>query len=239
MIILLEVIPAKSVRDGVEGVAEIAAGDTFFNYLWSYGPCIMSMLLSGYQASVDLTIRSRQPLKAICTDHGAAHPSSICLNLVDRLLPGTLMTEIRSRSFVALSATAASLLASLLPIFSASLYTIKSTQLSSTNQLHLLDSFAPYLGKQDRVSQWGLIAPPLILAKNMSYPAFTYNDLVLPRLALQRPFPGNQTGKVPLPPTVLFNVTARIPALRPRLDCRFYDSSMVTFRVEYNSALLT
>ncbi|EAQ90282.1 hypothetical protein CHGG_02217 [Chaetomium globosum CBS 148.51] len=225
-IIVLEAVPQRAqVRDSVEGVAEITADDTFFNVVWSYGPAIVVLLLSSYQTSVDIITRSQQPLKAMCRQRGASHPSSVCLNLIDRLPPATLITEIRTGSLVALTATAASILASLLAVFSASLYSIKSIDLSSPNRVQLLDSFAPYLSREYEVSEWGLITAPLILTKNMSYPAFTYEKLVFPTLRLEHTFVGNQTGDPGLSLDAPFNVTTQIPAVQSRLNCRFYDSS--------------
>ncbi|KAH6637271.1 hypothetical protein F5144DRAFT_570097 [Chaetomium tenue] len=228
LIIVLEAVQQRArARDGVEGIAEITAGDTFFNYLWSYGPAIAVLLLSSYQTSLDFTMRSRQPLKSMCGQRGASHSSSVCLNMIDRLPPATLITEIRTGSVVALSATAASILASFLAVFSASLYSIKTIELSLPNRVQLLDSFAPYLGREYEVSEWGLVAAPLILTKNMSYPAFTYENLVFPTLGLEHPFAGNQTGDAGLPHALdaPFNVAAQIPGVQSRLNCRFYDSS--------------
>ncbi|GAB1313733.1 hypothetical protein MFIFM68171_03943 [Madurella fahalii] len=229
LITILEIFLRKSQRD--DGVAEIVASDTIFSYLWTFGPIIISLLLAGYQASVDFTVRSRQSLTNMCDSRGAPYHSSIGLNLIDRSLPALIVTEVRTKSITALCATVASLLASLLPVFSASLLTTKSTQLSSRNQLRLLNSFAPYLASNHNASDWGLVAAPLILTKNMSYTAFTYEDLVLPCLKLDLPFTGNGTSGASWSSDGSFNVAARVPALRPRLNCKFYDSSMVEARL--------
>jgi hypothetical protein len=226
VIIVLEMLLRKSQDE--DGVAEIVEGDTIFNYLWSTAPAILSLLLSSYQAEVDFIVRSREHLNAMCRSSGlgARHISSISLNLIDRSIPAILVTGIRTRRFSAISITTASLLASLLPVFSASLFTTKPTWLSSGNQLRPLDSFAPYLSPMHNMNDWSALVAQLILVKNMSYPAFTYGDLALPRLEMEHPFAGNGTG-VTNPSSGGFKIAARIPALRSRLQCHFYSSPTV------------
>lgn len=225
LIVVLETLLRRSQRS--DGLAEILDGDTVFNYLWSFGPAIISLLLAAYHTCVDFTVRSRQPLKNMCGRQGAPYASTVGLNLVDSSLPAIVVTEVKTRAFGPLCTTTASLLAAVLTVFSASLFSTKSTQLSSSNRLQLQDAFAPSLPLGYNTSDWGFIAAPLILTKNMSYPAFTYEDLVLPRLKLEVPFSGNGTGDMSRSSSNPFNVKATVPALRPRLDCRFYDPSFI------------
>jgi hypothetical protein len=228
LIVVLETLLRKS--QAGDGVAEIVEGETIFNYLWSISPTILSLLLSSYQAEVDFIVRSREHLNAMCSSPslGTRHISSISLNLIDRSIPGILVTGIRTRRFSAIFTTA-SLLASLLSVFSASIFTTKSTRLSSGNQLRPLDSFAPYLSPMHNMNDWSALVTQLILAKNMSYPAFTYGDLVLPRLEMEHPFAGNGTW-VTNSSSSEFKIAARMPALRSRLQCHFYSPPSVNIQ---------
>jgi hypothetical protein len=225
LIALLEVSLRKSQHSN--GLAEIAPGDTIFNYVWSFGPAIVSQALSDYHSSVDFVARTRQPLKNMSKQHGASYASTVGLELVDRSLPSSVIAAIKTKSFAPLCTTAAGLLAASLTVISASLFGTKSTQLSSNNQLRQLDSFTRHLETPYNCNDWGYIAGPLILTKNMSYSAFTYEDLVLPRLTLEQPFAGNGTLGTSPSSSTFFNVTAKVAALRARLECQFYDASMV------------
>ncbi|KAK4039487.1 hypothetical protein C8A01DRAFT_47053 [Parachaetomium inaequale] len=225
LIALLEVSLTKSRNSN--GLAEIVPGDTIFNYVWSFGPAIVSQGLSDYHTSVDFVARTRQPLKNMSKPNGASYASTVGMDLVDRSLPSSVIAAIKTKSFAPLCTTAAGLLAASLTVISASLFTTRSTQLSSNNQLRQLDSFTQHLATPYNCSDWGYIAGPLILTKNMSYSAFTYEDLVLPRLTLEQPFAGNGTLGTSPSSSTFFNVTAKVPVLRARLVCQFYEASMV------------
>jgi hypothetical protein len=231
LIIALERLLRKSQQSN--GLAEILDRDTVFNYLWSFGPAIISLLLAAYHTCVDFTVRSRQPLTNMCGQQGAPHASTVGMDLVDSSLPAIVVNEIRTGSPALLCITTASLLAAFLTVFSASLFSTRSTQLSSNNWLQLQDAFAPRLPSGYNTSEWGFIAGPLILTKNMSYPAFTYEDLVLPYLKLEAPFSGNRTGDTSESLSTSFNVKATIPALRPRLNCRFYEPSIIHSYIDH------
>lgn len=133
LITLLEVSLRESQHSN--GLAEIVPGDAIFNYVWSFGPAIVSQALSDYHACVDFVARTRQPLKNMSKPNGASYASTVGMDLVDRSLPSSVIAAIKTKSFAPLCITAAGLLTASLTVISASLFTTKSIQLTSNNQL--------------------------------------------------------------------------------------------------------
>ncbi|KAJ8132631.1 hypothetical protein O1611_g981 [Lasiodiplodia mahajangana] len=173
-----------------------------------------------YSASVDADTRSQSPLLRL--RRGVAF-EALSLDLIDRHVSTLIFEEIRSRCFESLASTLAVTITSLLTIFSASLFF--TSTLPAEAVVRLKASSLIYYQSNGAIGHPIATRPAsvaaMILLANASYPAFTYQDLAFPGLALDGALP-NQLAQS----RIVYNVT--IPAVRPDFrSCRIYDSSQI------------
>ncbi|KAI1159150.1 hypothetical protein F5B18DRAFT_664728 [Nemania serpens] len=206
VIATLEILLRKSEHNN--GIADTPAERSKYQ-LWTVFPGLLSALISMYSSSVDADTRSQSHLLQL--RRGVAF-EALSLDLVDRHASILILEEIRSRVFESLASTLAVATTSLLTIFSASLFF--STTLPTETHVQLKPTTTP--------NSAGVI----ILLKNASYPAFTYQDLAFPGLVLDGT-PSNHLAQS----GVVYNVT--VPAVRPSFTaCRLYNSSQIEVSVD-------
>ncbi|KAI0405028.1 hypothetical protein F4802DRAFT_211548 [Xylaria palmicola] len=209
VLIALEV----SLRNSENGLA-IASQSQAWNYLWQLVPAAILTLIRFYHSAVDFNIRALQPFHHM--KQGKESNLLAKLNLLDKSLPSIIGTEVHSGSFAPLSTTVSRFIASFLTIASASLFYSKSTLSISKSQLRAEDGFniipGVYDSKVDRLTD-------LIFEGNMTYPQFTFEDLVFPGLTVtESQF---ATGVEPN----MLEYASTIPALHPNLNCKLYDAT--------------
>ncbi|KAK8085699.1 hypothetical protein PG997_006970 [Apiospora hydei] len=228
LIIALELLLQKSNRE--DGLGDVG-NDTYIHYLWTTLPALTFGLVAMAFSSMDFQIRSLAPYmllkKAVGTD------AFMTLDHLDMSIPRTIFKEARSGNFGALATTTMLLVASLFTIFSGSLFQALAIPSTGSITLRANQSFdltpfggAPYQGS----ARFGASIPSLILESNLSYPAFTHEDLAFPQLVSDLPIRSNATFNAS---TV--SITAVVPAVRPRLDCRLYDMSKHRLNFTINS----
>ncbi|KAH8166333.1 hypothetical protein CIB48_g1925 [Xylaria polymorpha] len=197
------------------GIGVVQGESPYLHYTWTTVPALIFTATGLLYGSIDSNIRKLTPY--VNLSRGSTFGNSIGLDLLDTGVPRTLLREIRTRNFAALSGTLAALIASLLATFSSSLFVLSNVPPVATVQLRTESSI-----NNDTFVEYGRtglsdLTPALILQSNLSYPEFTYETLVFPRLTLD----GNTTMDSG------FVLNATIPAVRPKLDCRLHDSSTI------------
>ncbi|KAK7943542.1 uncharacterized protein PG986_012655 [Apiospora aurea] len=228
LIIALELLLQKSDRE--DGLGDVG-NDTYIHYLWTTLPALTFGLVAMAFSSMDFQIRSLAPYmllkKTVGTD------AFMALDHLDMSIPRTIFKEARSGNLGALATTTMLLVASLFTIFSGSLFQALAIPSTGSITLRANQSFdltpfggAPYQGS----ARFGASIPSLILESNLSYPAFTHEDLAFPQLVSDLPIKSNATFNAS---TV--SITAVVPAVRPRLDCRLYDMSKHRLNFTINS----
>lgn len=140
-------------------------------------------------------------------------------------LPRALYTEIKSQNIGTLATTTMLLVASLFTIFSGSLFRAQSVPGTAKMMLRASTSFfvdfnTQATGDDLRNDDVAGAFSSLILQGNLSYPSFTFENLIFPELLLDIPSSANVTLKFST-----LKLQTVVPAVRPRLDCRFYDFS--------------
>ncbi|KAI5925292.1 hypothetical protein F4810DRAFT_72184 [Camillea tinctor] len=212
--VVLEVTLQKSLREN--GLGDV--GDSpYIHFSWTISPAVVLTLLGMYFAAADFDTRTLTPYSYLF--RGANFKSSFSLDLLDSFTLQTIFKEFRSRSFAALAGTIAVAFTSFLTIASASLfYTIyvpnswpTSLRFENITEISLIRGF---------ILQGGGAEASLVLLSNMSYPAFTYEDLALPDVS----FTSNQSDSQN---ATNYVTKTRLPATRTRLTCRLYDSSQI------------
>ncbi|KAI0595067.1 hypothetical protein F4775DRAFT_571228 [Biscogniauxia sp. FL1348] len=212
--VVLEVTLQKSLREN--GLGDVGDG-SYIHFSWTISPAVLLTLLGMYFAAADFDTRALAPYSHLC--RGASFKSSLSLDLLDSFTMQTFLKEFRSRSFAALAGTMAVAFTSFLTIASASLfYTIYVPD--SWPMSLSFDNITEEAIVRGFLLQGGGTSASLVLLSNMSYPAFTFENLALPDVS----FTSNQSE---LQNATNFITKARVPATRSRLTCRLYDNSQI------------
>lgn len=211
ILIVLEYLLRRSERN--VGLADVPNRQAWV-YLWQLVPATILVVIRLYHSSVDFNTRALQPFHNM--RNGKSSHISVNTNLLDRSLPSLLVTEVRSASLAPLMTTLSRFIASFFTIFSASLFVAHSVPLTTQNSLHVTDAFKISPSEFDSRVQRSV---SLVLEGNMSYPSFTFENLILPSLTLDNTKFGNDT----ISPNL--EVTATVTGLRPNLSCRLLDLS--------------
>ncbi|KAI1330789.1 hypothetical protein F5Y16DRAFT_424255 [Xylariaceae sp. FL0255] len=178
------------------GVGTIG-NNTYLHYSWTVVPSILLGLLAVYFGSADFATRGLAPYQAL--EDGASLDRSINLNLLDGSVPSTLYKELRAGH--------------------GSLFLAISVPQTSSSQLFATESFS------NTVNITPDPASSLVLESNLSYLAFSYQDLAFPVFALSTNFTIKEALDLSRESSWLLNAT--VPALRSRMDCKVYNSSQI------------
>ncbi|KAI1283474.1 hypothetical protein F5Y07DRAFT_154159 [Xylaria sp. FL0933] len=216
--ITLEITLTISQRS--HGIGAVPIGPSYLHYSWTTVPALIFTIVGLIYGSMDLNIRKLTPY--VNLSQGSTFRRSLGLDLLDLSIPRILLRETRTKNFAALCSTLATLIASLLATFSSSLFVLSDISAYTNVQLHvgknleLPSTFDRY--------ETSLLTSSLILESNLSYPAFTYENLVFPSLYL---FSENGSGHD-------ITLDAVVAAVRPRMDCRLHNESSISPYFEDN-----
>ncbi|KAL8347905.1 hypothetical protein RB601_002809 [Gaeumannomyces tritici] len=210
-----------------DGIATV--GDSALAHLvWTAAPTLLFMLLAMYVGLVDFTIRAMAPFAELA--RGGSY-RTMTTNLVDNTAPFAMYKALASGNWAAALSTASPLAASLLLVFVASAFGTSTLPAFTAVQLQTRDFFntGAQSAAAGNVSTYPGVMASLALAGNASYPAFTYKDLVFPRVTLP-PDVANES----LPDTAI--MTATLPAIRATLRCKLYTQSELRISLTSSSA---
>jgi hypothetical protein len=228
MIALLEGLLQKSLAQN--GLADVG-DDTYLHYLWTSLPAVILSLIVMMFASMDFQVRLLAPYHAL--RQGASFDSSMNLHLLNRLAPTAMVVEFRSRNFAACAATLALLISSFFTITSGSLFQAQSLAVGTQTQLKIDASFISNATGQDSFDfndKTPQIMSSLVLEANLSYPAFTYENLAFPRLSLPTDSNINDSSVV---------IQATVPATRSLLTCKLHTSSDIHYTLTQNHTVFS
>ncbi|KAH6613686.1 hypothetical protein B0J18DRAFT_460573 [Chaetomium sp. MPI-SDFR-AT-0129] len=214
LIVALDLMLRKSEADN--GLGDVGSG-TYLHYSWTAVPAIVFGALSMLFSTIDFQIRSLAPYTEL--KNGVSAKAYATLDFMDMSIPRTLWREVQFGNVGALSATTAFLVASLFTIFSASLFQPMAVPAVAGVSLRVNQSF----DVRQYSTQDGNVLASLVLASNLSFPAWTYDTLAFPQMV--------PTIDGPLPKylnTSTMSITAEVPALRSTLSCRLYTPADIT-----------
>ena len=224
LIVALELLLRKSM--GEDGLGDVG-DDTYLHYTWTTIPAVVLGTLAIVFSAMDFRIRALAPYTAV--NRTVSTRTLMELDFLDASIPRAIYKEIKLASFGALASTLALLIASLFTIVSVSLFRPVFIPITGSVTLRINDSFSAR--PSDQFDREGTMqSAGLILESNMSYPRFTYGSLA---------FPGLVSADIKMPDGFHYDpftipIHAVIPAIRPRLDCRSYDSSQMQLRLKMN-----
>ncbi|KAM7199591.1 hypothetical protein V8F33_004402 [Rhypophila sp. PSN 637] len=235
-IIALEITLRKSNQN--QGLGDAPPDSSSLHYAWKTVPTTIFVLMNLFYSAVDFETRTRAPYKVLASTKGTGTGSYtsrrwLGVDLLRPMTPFVLQAEIRFGAWAALATSMAALLASTLPTFSGSLFEAIAIPTVTPIQLGTVETFFTnmsdiYNTNLDMVTTYNTI-PSFILGANLSYPPWTYEDLVLPKLALYGSETRNNSNSS--------SITAIVPALRTRLSCHLHAQSEISAHIMFNQTL--
>lgn len=221
IIVSLEVTLRLSKRD--QGLGDVPLNSEAISYLWTALPGLTFTLISMYYSSVDFDTRSLVPFLHL--SKGSKFQSSVRLDLVNKHTFLLLYEELKTKSFEALASTLAVTLTSFLTIFSTGLFTSVVVTRHVSNELSIARPI--WYNTKGTAAEFGwsdhsMDSAALILASNLSYPSFTYEDLILPTLEVDETFLSAHSN------TSAIEFSTTLLAARPSFaQCRIFNSSQI------------
>ncbi|KAG6356295.1 hypothetical protein INS49_015682 [Diaporthe citri] len=219
-----------------QGLGDVPLNSKALSYLWTALPGLIFTLIRMYCSSVDFDTRSLVPLLHLA--RGSKFQSSLSLDLVNKHTFLLLYEELKTKSFEALASTLAVTLASFLTIFSTGLFT--SAVVTRHGSTELIVARPIWYNTKGTAAKFGwsdhsLESAAIILASNVSYPSFTYEDLILPTLEVDRTFLSAHSN------TSAIEFSTTLLAVRSSFaQCRIFNGSQIhgdSSEVLYVSAL--
>ena len=209
-----------TVSNNGNGLAAVG-DDTVLHFLWTSLPALIFGAFALLFVSASFSVRAIAPYAEL-TRGGTFE--TMTMNFVDRSTPMVLYKSLRTRNLAVFGSTLAAFLAILWPIFTSTMFTTISIPATAAVQLQLQDAFA---GANPAGVRNGTLISSLILEGNLSYPAFTFEDLAFPTVTL----PGAASD---LRASSDLMVTATIPAARPTMSCLFFRQGELSINLTNN-----
>ena len=208
-IIILEIF--QHISDNRHGLLDMNSSDSDSRILSTYLPAFFMLCVATLYTSLDFNISIFAPFAAL--RHGNTTATrSIMVNLIGKLPPHALFLSIRSRYTSSCLAILAAFVSSFLTIVVSGLYSIETVSRHRTVSLQQLDRFNfTHIDLSLDDGSAGTITD-LIEYSDISYPQWTYDNLVLPSLA-------TLVVDTSVSSNLSSSISATVPAIRASLDC--------------------
>ena len=215
LIIALEVLLRFSQRN--RGLGNVK-GDTL-HYVWTLIPATITVSIGIFFGSIDFCVRSLAPFVDLAQPSGSVFHRSLATNFLDMTTPTALLKASRLKYWTVLLATIATIIGSFLTIVAAGLFSAVHVPENLDVQLQQQTSFTSDLDPYSAEAQYSIFTAGLVLLANMSYPKWTFEDLVFPRLDFKEQ--DTTTNATLSPQNSTGSVQSTVPALRSRLACEW------------------
>ncbi|MBE3110338.1 MAG: DUF3433 domain-containing protein, partial [Acidobacteria bacterium] len=189
-------------------------------------PATLLGLLACYYSSADNMIRTLSPFVKL--KRGKSFRETVGLDLLDKSRLRIVWTAAMASDFAALSSTMAVLVGATLTIFASALFRPVNVPINADASIPTADYFASsdsmpaVSGDTCTFCHPETASASLILAANLTYPPFTFEDLAFQTLdtnATDRIFPAKEKVGTDLREMV---ISVTLPAFRSSLSCRVY-----------------
>ena len=216
VIIALEV--TLRISNANSGLANVN-GDSSTRYVWLYVPTLVLVLLGTLFNVLDFDIEFSEPFHRLSKGYTDAR-SSMLQDHLRRIPIATTFHALSHRKYALLAASISILLAPTLTIISSGLFTVQPVPLISTiDDVRVINWFNTTGPMEITEGSSAGLATSMIVQGNMSYPAWTYDELALPRIQLS----SNSSS------TFMNNgtIVVKTPALRGQVDCTVVPKDLV------------
>lgn len=219
LVAILQVL--QGISDAHQGLMDVP--DNRGTLLGShYIPAILTLLVAALINNLDFYLALFAPWSNLYKT-GAKPEHSILTNVMGHFAPSAIQKTIRGRYWGALLSGLAAIFASFLTIFISGLYVVehfdKSGPTRSITQLDTFNLETTYAVDFDN----GAGAMLNLIQHNSSYPAFTWDELVIPRFSI-----GNLDSEVSYGSRLVGPTKATVPAMRGNLTCHNASAFNVT-----------
>lgn len=205
-------------RNGIMSVGDNEEVEIFTHYIPALVMLIFASAVNAFEFNIVLFTPWSKLIK-----HKVTAKQSITSNLMGKSLPLAALEALKARQMGAVFSLFAAACASLLTILVSGLYTVEHT--TSTNQplsLDRLDTFNLQWPSSVSNDKGAAAVVNLIAHQAVSYPEFTYGDLVFPKFALSH----NDTAN-----NIQSNMIT-LPALRANLKCDILPQSALSMSTQ-------
>ena len=141
----------------------------------------------------------------------------------------SIFNAFQNRTMLVAAAAFAATIASFLTVIASGLYTVDSVQYASQITITAADSFGTYWNSSSYQSEAAGQVFGLIEHENASYPAYTFNELAFPALAI------NDAGLPREVPDSEYPVQVSLPARRGALNCTIVPPENITLKIDLNA----
>lgn len=141
---------------------------------------------------------------------GVSLTKGLTVSLVGKSPPHSLFLTLKHRFFLPALTVLTVFVGSFLTIIVSGLYFVEYVPLTKEVTLQLVDSFNYTLNDLSKVDNLASVTTSLIYYQNLSYPQWTYNNLVFPTLRFVEPLDALQDES---------SLVIQISAVRPTLEC--------------------
>ncbi|KIW33754.1 uncharacterized protein PV07_00578 [Cladophialophora immunda] len=211
LIVALELIQRHS--DDHNGFYTVA-DDKWTEIYSHYIPGLVMLVLAALVNMLDFNVALFTPWNNLA-EGNAIHRRSVLNNILGRSPPFAFLQALRTRSLGAMLSIAAATLASVLAVIASGLYYVQHYTVDGANiSLTQVDSFDLQWTNSFSNDNGAAAITNLIMHQNFSYPQFTYEGLVFPKLSL------NNSALTKDALTTVSGSSAHVlPAVRANLKC--------------------
>lgn len=224
MIVALELIQRHSDdHDGFYTVSDDKWTEVYSHYI----PGLVMLILAAFINVLDFNIALFTPWNNLANGN-AVHKKSILNNILGRSPPAAFLQALRTRSLGAILSIVAATLASILTIIVSGLYYVQHFTTNGADvSITQTDSFSLKWTDSFSNDNGAGAVMNLIMHQNFSYPQFTYEGLVFPKLSLN-----NSALTTNTLATISGSSTYLLPAVQANLKCDVIPSDSFSLSTE-------
>ncbi|OAA67927.1 hypothetical protein SPI_00122 [Niveomyces insectorum RCEF 264] len=190
----------------------------YMHFVWTMVPALVATAIAVFFMVTDFHVRALAPFAKLTQPEGGSI-ADMTFSLLDRTPFVAVYRSVRTRDVSVAGAAMAVLLATVLPVLTPTLFSAMTIPKASQVRLVTQDYFSNTTNTPANFSSCtncadGMALASLILDGNLSYPAFTYQDLAFPTLSIIPLIGVNETDDL--------KVTATVPGVRSLMTCRLF-----------------
>ncbi|EXJ56162.1 hypothetical protein A1O7_09093 [Cladophialophora yegresii CBS 114405] len=196
----------------------------YIHYTWSYIPALMMVIIKLFALSLDFNTRLMAPFSRL--RRGGTYKNALNVSYLKHLAPAAIVSSVRARQFAVTATTLMALIGGLLTIVVSGVYDVAQIPTQSPVQVQRQDSFRSVenLTLDITSDDKGGMLGALILDQNLSYPKWTYDEYVFPKLETVRDTSDLELGDF---------IDTTVSALHAQLHCRYLTGPEVNASVNW------
>ncbi|KEF51769.1 uncharacterized protein A1O9_12106 [Exophiala aquamarina CBS 119918] len=208
------------------GIVSLSANSITQSLVARYIPAVVALLVATMFNCLDANTAILSPFSTM-VDREVSN-DDLSHTWLDRTPPMMIYQAIRRHQWGYSLTTLASVVGSALTIVISGLYTVENIPRSDSVSLITQDSWNMSFHQGLSTDNGTALVSSLIESANLSYPAFTFDELVFPNMALNSSNNALKRGGSGL-------VGAKVPALRAELDCTDIPFNLMNYSFSWNS----